>query len=89
MEEESQKNMQRFVAICSSMTDEELENPRIIKGKRIQRIARGAGAHPQEVKLLLNQFNMMNKQLKMMRKMRGRRGGPQGGVSPGLEGLLG
>jgi len=88
MEEESQKNMQRFVAICSSMTDEELDNPRIIKGKRIQRIARGAGAHPQEVKMLLNQFNVMNKQLKMMRKMRGRRGGPQGGIPPGLEGLM-
>ncbi len=89
MEEESQKNMKRFVAICSSMTDEELDNPRIIKGKRIQRIARGAGAQPQEVKLLLNQFNTMNKQLKVMRKMRGRRGGPQGGIPPGLEGLMG
>lgn len=89
LEEEGQRNMKRFVAICSSMTDEELDNARIIKGQRIQRIAKGSGTSPQEVKLLLNQFNAMTKQLKMMRKMRGRRGGPQGGIPPGMEGLFG
>ncbi|MHA2031973.1 MAG: hypothetical protein ACW99Q_21585, partial [Candidatus Kariarchaeaceae archaeon] len=89
LEEEGQRNMKRFVAICSSMTDEELDNARILKGQRIQRIAKGSGTSPQEVKLLLNQFNAMTKQLKMMRKMRGRRGGPQGGVPPGMEGLFG
>lgn len=89
IEEEGQKNMIRFIAICSSMTDEELDNARIIKGKRVQRIAKGSGTSPQEVKLLLNQFNTMSKQLKMMRKMRGRRGGPGGGGPPGMEGLFG
>lgn len=89
LEEEGQRNMKRFVAICSSMTDEELDNARLIKGQRIQRIAKGSGTSPQEVKLLLNQFNAMTKQLKVMRKMRGRRGGPQGGVPPGMEGLFG
>ncbi|MFX0086954.1 MAG: signal recognition particle receptor subunit alpha [Candidatus Hodarchaeota archaeon] len=89
IEEEGQKNMKRFIAICSSMTDDELDNARMIKGKRIQRIAKGSGTSPQEVKLLLQQFNTMTKQLKMMRKMRGRRGGPQGGIPPGMEGLLG
>lgn len=89
LEEEGQKNMKRFIAICSSMTDDELDNARIIKGKRIQRIAKGSGTSPQEVKLLLQQFNTMTKQLKMMRKMRGRRGGPQGGIPPGMEGLFG
>ncbi|MHA1969415.1 MAG: signal recognition particle receptor subunit alpha [Candidatus Hodarchaeales archaeon] len=89
LEEEGQRNMKRFVAICSSMTDEELDNARILKGQRIQRIAKGSGTSPQEVKLLLNQFNAMTKQLKMMRKMRGRRGGPQGGIPPGMEGLFG
>ncbi len=89
LEEEGQRNMKRFVAICSSMTGEELDNARIIKGQRIQRIAKGSGTSPQEVKLLLNQFNAMTKQLKTMRKMRGRRGGPQGGVPPGMEGLFG
>jgi len=83
---EAQQNMKRFVAICSSMTDEELDNARIIKGQRIQRIARGSGTTPQEVKLLLNQFNLMNKQLKTMRKMRGRRGAQ---IPPGMEGLFG
>jgi signal recognition particle subunit SRP54 len=87
LEEESQKGMKRFLAICASMTDEELDNARIIKGKRIQRIARGSGTSPQEVKMLLKQFNQMTKQFKTMRKMRGRRGGAQGGLPPGFEGF--
>ncbi|MFX0013528.1 MAG: signal recognition particle receptor subunit alpha [Promethearchaeota archaeon] len=89
LEAESQKNMKRFIAICNSMTDEELDNSRIIKGKRIQRIAKGSGTSPQEVKLLLNQFNQAAKSLKMMRKIRGRRGAPPGGIPPGMEGLFG
>lgn len=89
LEVEGQKNMKRFIAICNSMTEEELDNARIIKGKRIQRIAKGSGTSPQEVKLLLNQFGQAVKQLKMMRKMRGRRGAPPGGIPPGLEGLFG
>ena len=89
LEAEGQKNMKRFIAICNSMTEEELDNARIIKGKRIQRIAKGSGTSPQEVKLLLNQFGQAVKQLKMMRKMRGRRGAPPGGIPPGLEGLFG
>jgi len=88
LEAESQESIKRFIAICSAMTDEELDNARIIKGSRIQRIARGSGTSPQEVKLLLRQFNQMTKQLKVMRKMRGRRG-PQGGLPPGFEGIFG
>ena len=87
LEEESQKGMKRFLAICASMTEEELDNARIIKGKRIQRIARGSGTSPQEVKMLLKQFNQMTKQFKTMRKMRGRRGGAQAGLPPGFEGF--
>lgn len=89
LEAEGQKNVKRFIAICNSMTEEELDNVRIIKGKRVQRIAKGSGTSPQEVKLLLNQFNQAVKQLKMMRKMRGRRGAPPGGIPPGMEGLFG
>ncbi|UCE12269.1 MAG: signal recognition particle protein, partial [Candidatus Heimdallarchaeota archaeon] len=89
LEEEGQKNVKRFIAICNSMTDDELDNSRIIKGQRIQRIAKGSGTSPQEVKLLINQFNQATKQLKSMRKMRGRRGAPPGGIPPGMEGLFG
>lgn len=89
LEAEGQKNVKRFIAICNSMTEEELDNARIIKGKRVQRIAKGSGTSPQEVKLLMNQFNQAVKQLKMMRKMRGRRGAPPGGIPPGMEGLFG
>jgi signal recognition particle subunit SRP54 len=87
LEEESQKGIKRFLAICGSMTEEELDNAKIIKGKRIQRIARGSGTSPQEVKLLLKQFNQMTKQFKNMRKMRGRRGGVPGGLPPGFDGF--
>jgi signal recognition particle subunit SRP54 len=84
---ESQRNIKKFIAICSAMTDEELDDARIIKGNRVQRIARGSGTSPQEVKLLLNQFNTMNKTFKRMRKMRGRPG--MQGLPPGMEGLFG
>lgn len=89
LEAEGQKNMKRFIAICNSMTEEELDNSRMIKGQRIQRIAKGSGTSPQEVKLLLNQFNQAAKQLKLMRKMRGRRGAPPGGIPPGMDGFFG
>ncbi|MFW9779640.1 MAG: signal recognition particle receptor subunit alpha [Candidatus Heimdallarchaeota archaeon] len=88
LDAEAQQGLKRFVAICNSMTDEELDDARIIRGSRIQRIALGSGTTPQEVRELLKQFNMMTKQFKRMRKMRGPRGAP-GNIPPGMESLFG
>ena len=53
-----------FKVMLSSMTQEELENPKIIKQSRIQRIARGAGVDESEVRALLKYYNNTKKAMK-------------------------
>ena len=68
-----QEKLFRFKVIMDSMTDEEQENPRIIKAQRIQRIARGAGVRPADVRELLKQYETSMKTVKGIvknRKMR-------------------
>ena len=54
--EETQSRLASFKVIMDSMTKEEMSNPQLIKGDRIQRIARGSGHRPQEVRALLKYF---------------------------------
>lgn len=62
--EESQHRLWKFKVIMDSMTEEEMENPRIIKSSRILRIARGSGADPKDVRELLQQYNNSRKAVK-------------------------
>ncbi|MFH0815401.1 MAG: signal recognition particle protein Srp54 [Methanobacteriota archaeon] len=69
----TQERLRRFKVMMSSMTHAELEDPKLIKGSRITRIARGSGVDPSEVRELLHQFNQSKKQMKGLlgnRKMR-------------------
>ena len=69
----TQERLRRFKVMMSSMTQAELEDPKLIKGSRIIRIARGSGVDPTEVRELLHQFNQSKKQMKGLlgnRKMR-------------------
>ncbi len=59
--------MVRYKVIMDSMTREELDDPTVISSSRIHRIARGAGATPEEVKELLKYHRMMQQALKGMR----------------------
>ncbi len=71
--EETQARLKKFKVIMDSMTDEELENPNIIKGSRILRIARGAGVETRDVRELLKYYEMSKKAAKGImsdRKMR-------------------
>jgi len=71
--EETQVKMKKFRVIMDSMTDEEMENPQIIKSSRVKRIARGAGCETKDVKALLKYYNMSRKAVKGFasnRKMR-------------------
>ena len=71
--EESQKRLKRYRTIMDSMTDEEMEDPKVIKSSRVQRIAKGAGVDPHDVRELLKQYNQSKKTLKGVmgnRKMR-------------------
>ncbi|MFW9864308.1 MAG: signal recognition particle protein Srp54 [Candidatus Thorarchaeota archaeon] len=81
-----EENMKKWEVIMSSMTKEELDTPKIIKSSRIQRIAKGSGTYPRDVRELLKQHQQMQKMMKQMGKSRrGRRGGMPG--IPGLPGM--
>ncbi|MDD4878188.1 MAG: signal recognition particle protein Srp54 [Candidatus Nanoarchaeia archaeon] len=71
--------------IMQSMTKEELEDPDLIDGARVERIAKGSGASTGAVRELLKQYKMSRKMIKgmkgleneqdmnkMMKKMKGR-----------------
>jgi signal recognition particle subunit SRP54 len=59
--------MVRYRIIMDSMTPGELDDPALISSSRLQRIARGAGATPDEVRELLKYFKMMQRTLKGLR----------------------
>ena len=55
------------------MTDEEMDNPTIVRASRIKRIARGSGLENKDVKELLKYYNMTKRMMKGLsgnRKMR-------------------
>ncbi len=58
-------HMKKVEAIVLSMTPQERHNPGIIGGSRRRRIARGSGVMPHDVNQLLNQFQQMQKLMKM------------------------
>ena len=58
---ETQARLARFRAILDSMTPGELDDPHLIKGDRIHRIARGSGQKPQEVRALLRYYDTTRK----------------------------
>ncbi len=62
------KVIKRTVGIVDSMTPLERTKPELIKASRKRRIATGAGVTVQEVNRLLNQFEQMQKMMKMMSK---------------------
>ena len=71
--EESQKRLVKYKVIMDSMTKEEKDEPNLIKGKRIERIAAGSGVSTHEVKGLLKQYNQSKKMMGSIgkdRKMR-------------------
>jgi signal recognition particle subunit SRP54 len=59
--------MLRYRVIMDSMTAEELDDPSLISSSRIQRVAIGAGATPDEVRELLKYYKMMKRALKGVR----------------------
>jgi len=62
--EETQERLRRYRTIMDSMTEEEMENPKLIKSSRVIRIARGSGMDPKNVRELLHQYNSSKKAVK-------------------------
>ena len=69
----TENKLQKFRVIMDSMTNEEMDNPNIVRASRIKRIARGSGVENKDVKELLKYYNMTKKMMKGIsgnRKMR-------------------
>jgi signal recognition particle subunit SRP54 len=74
--EGTQQKLRHFRVILDSMTDEEREEPGLLKSPRIGRIARGSGRTVNEVRELLKYYEAtkgmmkgMGSNRKMMRQM--------------------
>ena len=65
-----QGNLEKYRVIMDSMTQNEKDEPILLKSSRIRRIARGSGVDEKDVKELLAQWNRSRK---MMRGMKGDR----------------
>lgn len=63
-----EKKMERWLAIMNSMTYEELDNPSIIDKQRMRRIAFGSGTEVDEVKDLIEHYNMVQRTLKTLKR---------------------
>ncbi len=68
--EEMQLNLEKYRVIMDSMTSNEKQDPQIIKGERIRRVARGSGVMEKDVRALLSQWQ---KSRKMMKGIKGNR----------------
>jgi len=77
-----ERTMGRTEGIINSMTPRERAHPEIIKASRKRRIATGAGVQVMHVNQLLNQFEQMQKMMKMFSK------GGVGKMMRSIKGLL-
>ena len=84
-----QEKLENWKFIMDSCSKEELENPEIISGNRMERIAKGSGRSVKEVRELVKQYKQAKKMIKMfsggsggnmknMEKMMKRMGGMKG-----------
>jgi signal recognition particle subunit SRP54 len=77
-----EKQLRRVEGIINSMTPAERMRPEILKASRKRRIAAGAGVPVQEVNRVLNQFEQMQKVMKMMK------GGNLARMMQGMKGFM-
>jgi signal recognition particle subunit SRP54 len=66
--EVGEKALRRIEGIINAMTPQERRKPDLLKASRKRRIAAGAGVQVQDVNRLLNQFEEMQKMMKMFSK---------------------
>ncbi len=63
----SEEKTKKWKFLMDSMTHEELENPELLTGIRVKRIAQGAGLDETELRALLKQYKQSKKMMKMMK----------------------
>lgn len=64
-----EEKLEKFKPIIHSMTLEEIENPKLSRGQ-VERIAKGSGTKPEDVRALVHQYNQMRSAMKKIRKDR-------------------
>ncbi|MEM5797966.1 MAG: signal recognition particle receptor subunit alpha [Candidatus Aenigmatarchaeota archaeon] len=69
-----ESKMKKWFFAIQSMTKEERENPEIIKGTRIARIAKGSGVPESDIKELLRYYKMLKKIIKQFSGKKLKRG---------------
>lgn len=68
----SEREVDKWIAIMNSMTQEELLHPEIIDRSRMVRIARGSGTSVSDVRKLLEGYNQMKKLMRQLYRSRRR-----------------
>ena len=63
----SQEKMKSWKHLMNSMTKQELEDPDILTGSRVKRIAVGAGLNETDLRALIKQYKQSKKMMKMMK----------------------
>jgi len=66
----SMEMVRKYRVILDSMTGEELDEPHIIRGSRIDRIARGSGTATNDVRDMLKRYEVLRKQVSALRSNR-------------------
>ncbi len=65
--QDQEKNLEKWKYIIDSCTKEELEDPDLIDNKRTERIAKGSGTDPSEIRQLVKQYKQSQKMVKMFK----------------------
>jgi signal recognition particle subunit SRP54 len=63
----TESTLNKFKVIMDSMTEKEMEDPKIVGSSRIKRIARGSGTASEDVRQLLKQHRVMQQAFKGLR----------------------
>ena len=72
MSQITEDKLGQFKVMMDSMTEAELNDPKIIDGSRLRRIARGSGTRTAEVSALLKYHRLMQKMMKQLGTGRGK-----------------
>jgi len=69
LKDDAEKNLERWEVVLNSMTQEEKEEPKLIKKSRKRRIAIGSGTDYATINRMLDQYNQMKKFMKRFLQM--------------------
>jgi signal recognition particle subunit SRP54 len=69
LKDDAERNLEKWEVVLSSMTQEEKEEPKIIKKTRKRRIAIGSGTDYTSINRMLDQYNQMKKFMKRFLQM--------------------